>query len=128
MAASTTEHRDDEARETITMPRPTAWPMLLAAGVALVAAGVATSLFVSLLGLAIAAVAIGGWIVQLLPGNGEIEEPRVAPEQRCPRGPAVRPRKVAKDRAGGSRVIACISRRKCIPIRRVRKAGWRVAC
>lgn len=81
--ASTTEHNESETRETITMPKPTAWPMVLAAGVALVATGVATSLFVSCLGLAIAAVALGGWIKQLTPGNGEIEEPLVALEKRA---------------------------------------------
>jgi hypothetical protein len=99
MAASTSDEHDGEARDTITMPRPTAWPLALAAGVALVAAGVATSLFLSLLGAVIAVVAFSGWIGELVTGAGEAEVPRVAPEWRArPVQPSTR--KVAPDVAG----------------------------
>ena len=96
---SQSENIVSDDRETIVMTKPTAWPMVLAAGVALIAAGVATNLVISAMGLVLLAVAITGWIGQLTPGNGKVAEPLVAPERRArPIGPSGK--KVAALRPG----------------------------
>ncbi|PQO44111.1 hypothetical protein [Blastopirellula marina] len=75
--------------ETIAMPRPTAWPMVLAAGVGLIALGLPTNLVFSIVGLGIVIYALYGWFGQLLTEEAEIEEPLVAPELRAkPIGPS----------------------------------------
>jgi len=59
--------RADKQTETIEMPAPTAWPIILAFGLTLVFAGMVTSLSVSFLG-AILAVSGGiGWFRDVLP-------------------------------------------------------------
>jgi hypothetical protein len=50
------------------LPRPTIWPATMAAGVTLLATGVATNLLVSLGGLILMALATRGWIHDLLTG------------------------------------------------------------
>lgn len=47
------------------LPGPTVWPMTLAGGVTLLAAGVATSYFVSAAGLVLMVLAILGWVRDL---------------------------------------------------------------
>jgi hypothetical protein len=74
------------------MPRPTAWPIVLALGVTLLAAGVATNLVLSAAGLLVSLVAVGGWIGQLSPTAGTVEEP-LMPPSRQPR--AVQPASAA---------------------------------
>lgn len=69
--------------QSISMPKPTAWPMSLAAGAALVALGLPTSLAVSAAGLVILVISLAGWISELAPGAGEIEEPLEPPEKRA---------------------------------------------
>jgi hypothetical protein len=49
------------------MPAPTAWPVVLAFGVTLIAAGLVTSAFVTALGLLLAGVAAVGWFRDVLP-------------------------------------------------------------
>lgn len=51
----------------ILLPRPTAWPLVLAVGVTLVMAGMVTSIYVSLLGVVLAMAGIVGWFLQVLP-------------------------------------------------------------
>lgn len=75
----TSSNPDEGAVE---MPAATAWPMVLGLGVVLMAAGVATSLALSAVGLVIFAAGLAGWIWQLLPGQGHIHEPLVEPAQR----------------------------------------------
>jgi hypothetical protein len=53
--------------ESIRMPAPTAWPIVLAFGVSLIAAGLVTSASVTALGLLLAAVAAVGWFRDVLP-------------------------------------------------------------
>ena len=74
--------------ETIMMPKPTAWPMAAAAGVALIATGIATSLLISVAGLSILLIAIGGWVAQLAPGQGEIQEALLPVAQRAGKLPS----------------------------------------
>jgi hypothetical protein len=66
------------APETIPIPAATAWPMTLALGVALVAGGLVSDTLYCALGGLLMLIAIAGWIGQLLPGRGEIEEPVAA--------------------------------------------------
>jgi hypothetical protein len=51
----------------IELPSPTAWPLVLALGMALVLTGMVTSGFVSLLGLVLAIMGSVGWFRQVLP-------------------------------------------------------------
>ena len=44
------------------LPKPTIWPLVLAFGACLLAWGVLTSWVISLLGLALFATGLGGWI------------------------------------------------------------------
>ena len=53
--------------ELVTLPAPTAWPGILALGLALAAAGLVSSKIVSLVGIALCVVACVGWFVQVLP-------------------------------------------------------------
>jgi len=50
------------------LPSPSVWPVTLAAGVTLVGFGVLTSLFLSVLGLALMAWALVSWIQDLRHG------------------------------------------------------------
>ncbi len=83
----------------IEMPRPTAWPLVVALGVALALAGVATSPAILAVGAVILLAGIAGWVGQLLPGQGHIHEERVEPSQR-PRAVAARPGTVQQLAAG----------------------------
>jgi hypothetical protein len=66
----------------IEMPRPTAWPMVVAVGVALALGGGATSYAMMIVGAVILILGIGGWIAQLRQGQGHTHEERVEPSQR----------------------------------------------
>jgi hypothetical protein len=52
---------------SIQLPRPTAWPMVLALGLSLIFAGMVTSLAVGILGLLLTIAGIVGWFCQVLP-------------------------------------------------------------
>lgn len=91
MSDSPSHPESSPSSETIAMPRPTAWPMVLASGVALIALGLPTNLIFSLVGFAVAIFALYGWFGQLLTEEAEIEEPLVAPELRAkPIGPSTK--------------------------------------
>jgi hypothetical protein len=59
--------RADRRTETIEMPAPTAWPIILAFGLTLVLAGLVTSSSVSLLGAVLAVSGCVGWFRDVLP-------------------------------------------------------------
>jgi hypothetical protein len=65
------------------MPRPTIWPMVLALGLMLLAAGLLTNLVFSGLGAVLSAVGLAGWIGQFAPGAGTHKE-TLAPEESRP--------------------------------------------
>jgi len=88
-----------EEQGPIEMPRPTAWPMVAALGLAFALAGVATSYAILLVGAVILVTGIGGWVSQLLPGRGHTHEERAEPSQR-PRPVAPRPGTVQHLAAG----------------------------
>ena len=64
------------------MPRATAWPIVLALGITLLGAGLATSLALSVVGAVLFVFGLFGWIGQLLPGRGHRHEPLVEPALR----------------------------------------------
>lgn len=68
----------------IALPAPTAWPMVLALGAALVAGGLVTDIVFTALGGLLLVIGLGGWVGQLLPGRGEVEE-ALAPAEERPR-------------------------------------------
>jgi hypothetical protein len=59
--------RTNRQTETIEMPAPTAWPIILAFGLTLVFAGLVTSSSVSLLGAILAVSGCVGWFRDVLP-------------------------------------------------------------
>ncbi len=62
-----TVERTADSTEMIQMPAPTAWPIILAFGLALVFAGLVTSLSVSFLGTILAVSGCIGWFSDVLP-------------------------------------------------------------
>ena len=59
--------RQDEAPNTVAMPSPTAWPIVLAFGITLVFAGMVTTASVSILGAILAVSGYVGWFRDVLP-------------------------------------------------------------
>ena len=79
---------DRQTPESVVLPAPTAWPMAFAFGLALLAAGMATSGYVSMLGAVLALAGVVGWFRQVLPA--EAHEP-VSVEGDVPQVVTVRP-------------------------------------
>src|SRR5499427_5804685 len=79
---------EDRAAIEIELPTPTAWPVVLAAGVALMFAGLLTAASVSVLGVVLAIAGCVGWFREVLPRPHEVvvtvvpEEVRVSTERR----------------------------------------------
>jgi hypothetical protein len=67
----------------VEMPAPTAWPLVLGVGVALLGLGVATNLAISAVGVVLFAVGLAGWIGDMLSPAGHAEEPFVPPGERA---------------------------------------------
>jgi len=53
--------------DTIQLPRPTAWPMVMALGVSLLMTGLVTSIEIGILGLVLTIAGIVGWFFQVFP-------------------------------------------------------------
>jgi hypothetical protein len=79
----------DRAAIEIELPAPTAWPIVLAAGVTLMFAGLLTAASVSVLGVVLAVAGSVGWFREVLPRAHEVvltvvpEEVRVSTERRA---------------------------------------------
>jgi hypothetical protein len=71
------EHSNSSGRHsgTIHLPAPTAWPIVLAFGIALVLAGVVTSGIISILGGVFAVFGCVGWFRQVLPHEAHEDVP-----------------------------------------------------
>ncbi len=65
------------------MPRPTAWPIVIALAITLVALGAATSIAFCCVGAALLVLSLVGWISQLLPGRGHEHEPLAPASERA---------------------------------------------
>ena len=75
MSLEVPENRQDEAPNTIAMPSPTAWPIVLAFGITLVFMGMVTTGSVSILGAILALCGYVGWFRDVLP----VEEQETVP-------------------------------------------------
>lgn len=64
-----------ENEREVELPSPTAWPLVFAFGLALLAAGMATSPSVSVLGGILALVGVGGWFRDVLPHGAHVSVP-----------------------------------------------------
>ena len=91
------EHAHDHGHheEGVELPLPTAWPIATALGVSLVALGVVTDLFISLVGLLLALAGGVGWFRDVFPVPKHEIFPYVAPELRAA-AVKVSPRKVSE--------------------------------
>jgi hypothetical protein len=67
MAFGVLNHSSETAPDTVEMPAPTPWPIVLAFGLALLAAGLVTSGAVSVLGAVLAVAGAVGWFRDVLP-------------------------------------------------------------
>ncbi len=65
----------EERPRQVQLPAPTAWPMVFAFGLALVAAGMATSASVSVLGAVVALAGAVGWFTNVLPHEAHLAVP-----------------------------------------------------
>src|SRR5271168_2545574 len=65
--AESLKNGDERSKETIQMPAPTPWPIVLAFGVTLLFAGLVTSSAVSVLGAFLALAGVVGWFRDVLP-------------------------------------------------------------
>jgi hypothetical protein len=90
---------DPDGPDDIEMPRPTAAPLTVSLGAALVALGVAMSPFFLVVGAAVLVAGLGLWVTELLPGEGHFREPRVESELR-PAAVSAEPGTVESLRAG----------------------------
>jgi hypothetical protein len=74
-------HREGEGG--VDLPIPTAWPITTALGITLLALGIVTSLFISLIGILIALLGGIGWFRNVFPVPKHLLIPLVEPERRA---------------------------------------------
>src|ERR1700722_398599 len=74
---------NEKPNGSVEMPAPTAAPLVLGVGIALVGVGLATSLGFVVVGVVILVFGVGGWIGQLLSAQGHVHEPLVEPSHRA---------------------------------------------
>src|SRR5260370_13310257 len=74
---------EEAAQHSVEMPRPTVAPLVLALGLALLAAGVILGLGFLVVGAAVVVAGLGIWIAQFLPGQGHVHEPLAEPARRA---------------------------------------------
>lgn len=72
-----TELHSRPDRAHIALPKPTAWPITLAFGFALICAGLITSLSVTILGAILLVAACIGWFLEVFPHEQHVEVPLV---------------------------------------------------
>lgn len=73
---------ESQHAESVEMPESTIWPLVLAVGVTLLGAGLATSWALVYVGAVLMLFGLVGWIGSLLPGRGHIHEELVGAELR----------------------------------------------
>jgi hypothetical protein len=67
-----------ESKDSVELPAPTAWPLVLGLGIALVGTGFATNIGFLVVGVIVFFFGLGGWIGQLVSIQGDVQEPLVA--------------------------------------------------
>jgi hypothetical protein len=77
-----TDEPHHEGEDGVDLPIPTAWPITTALGIALMALGLVTSLFVTLVGFFVALAGAIGWFCDVFPVPKHELVPLVAPELR----------------------------------------------
>lgn len=75
--------------DSVTLPRPTAAPLILSAGVALAAAGITFGVVFAIVGAIVFAAGLGAWVAHLLPGRGHVQEEI---DREAEESPPLRPR------------------------------------
>ena len=88
------QEHEHSAKEGVELPTPTTWPMMCAFGITLMAAGLVTSLLVTLIGFVIGLIAAVGWFRSVFP----IPKHTLYPLSEADRRPA--PVKVSQRRIG----------------------------
>jgi hypothetical protein len=68
-----------QSQDEVELPAPTAWPMVFAFGLALLAAGMATSSYVSVLGAVLGLVGVVGWFRDVFPHEAHEAVPLEGP-------------------------------------------------
>ena len=76
--------KDDGQAPEVELPAPTAWPLVLAFGVALAFAGLATNGLLTVIGAVLSVAGVVGWFGQTFPRSAEVLV-RVEPEAFVPR-------------------------------------------
>jgi hypothetical protein len=76
------EPHGEHGNGSVEMPKPTTAPMVLSAGVALMAMGLIAGTSFLVIGGIVLVIGLGIWISQLLPGEGHMHEPLAGPEGR----------------------------------------------
>jgi hypothetical protein len=85
MATNSSAEQSGERRrlpDSVELPAPTAWPLVLAVGLTLLFTGLLTNASLSVLGLVLAVAGCAGWFRQALPHGQEVTVPVVAGEVR----------------------------------------------
>ncbi len=77
--------------ESVQVPRPTAAPMVLALGMAILAAGVPLGTTFLIVGAVVLVAGLCIWVAQLLPGRGHVHESLAEPARLKPGGTGVTP-------------------------------------
>jgi len=70
-------HQSDSGQAAVRLPAPTAWPVMLAFGATLGAAGLVTNIAVSIVGAVFVLAACVGWFGQVLPHEAHVSVPTV---------------------------------------------------
>ena len=68
-------HQSDSGEAAVRLPAPTAWPVMLAFGATLGAAGLVTNIVVSIVGAVFVLAACVGWFRQVLPHEAHVSVP-----------------------------------------------------
>ncbi len=63
--------KQKESQPNIHLPAPSYWPITLAFGLALIAIGVVSTIYISLVGVIVLLVAIAGWTMENRKANAE---------------------------------------------------------
>jgi hypothetical protein len=77
-----TEPHGEHGNGSVEMPKPTTAPLVLSAGVALMALGLIAGTSFLVIGGIVLVVGLGIWVSQLLPGEGHMHEALAGPEAR----------------------------------------------
>jgi hypothetical protein len=93
------EREESATPGSVEMPRSTAWPIVLALGIALFSAGAVANVALSVVGGLLFVIALTGWIGQLLSGRGHEHLAMVEPALR-PQSIGIRPGMVEQLRPG----------------------------